>query len=380
MSGRRIAVLVWGATLAAFQASPLAGADVIESFNVARDGRMLLLPLQFEDRTCEFVLDTGSNSSFFDPEIEAYFQRTGAIAVLPEGRFYIWRSRGGAIGHRRVPLELSAVPRDMSDVRSATGQHVRGILGMDFLRAQVVQIDVGAGRVAFLTSTQGVAGKKVDIDCDRVGRPTLALDLPGSGPAQFLIDTGLCRFENGSIARETFAQLQRAGQLSAFDEAVAHPTLSAPRMPRSGLLARCTLGGHSHDNQLLIEGESNVVGLSFLSRYKLTFDFLNATLIVEPGPRHRRFAPANRLGVDVELRPGTLVFREVDEAGLAWRLGIRPGDRVVEVGGIAIAEKPAWELAHIVHLAPEGAELKVRGADESEARLITVAAVGDDGD
>ena len=148
----------------------------------------------------------------------------------------------------------------------------------------------------------------------------------------------------------------------------------------SGALGRCALADYAHTNQLFSEAETNVVGLSFLSRYKLTFDFLNATLIVEPGRRHQRFCPANRLGVDVELRPGTLVFREVDEAGLAWRLGIRPGDRVLEVDCTPIAEKRVRDLAHVVHVAPDGAQLLVQSEAAPEPRLIAIPAIADGGD
>ena len=176
-----------------------------------------------------------------------------------------------SVGRRRLPLRGRGFFRDLSEYREAFGDDSEGIVGMEFLRSHVVQIDFDGGKVNFLKSSDAIAGQRLPLTFDQ-GCPAVAMDLPTVGTLQFMLDTGNVCFQNGTLSNATFEKLVQAGHLDVMDEI---EILTRPMAPERFVSAHWS--GNSWVNSAhepaISEGSDNVLGVGYLARYTVTFDF-----------------------------------------------------------------------------------------------------------
>jgi len=124
--------------------------NVLEEFEVAKNGDLLLLPVQFNDgKTYQFMVDTGHPTAAVDLTLKRYLKATGETALIAGRDEPMYSFRDASIGRLRIPPQRDVECRDMSGFSEASGYDLRGILGMQFLRRYVVDIDFDAGRLAF---------------------------------------------------------------------------------------------------------------------------------------------------------------------------------------------------------------------------------------
>ena len=118
--------------------------NVIESFEVGVNGDNLLLPVTIGGHVYQFLLDTGCSRTVFDTSLKNELIPTGNFghrkgAVVQ--RLELFECRGATVGKTKLPLAERAVCLDLSEIKRFTRDDVRGVLGMDFLRTYIVQID-----------------------------------------------------------------------------------------------------------------------------------------------------------------------------------------------------------------------------------------------
>src|SRR5262249_34708395 len=132
-------------------------------------------------------------------------------------RHSLYVSPGVCVGRSRTPVDGLAISVDLSGLRETRGRRVDGILGMEFLRNYVLQVEFDAERVRLLKTSTGAAGKKIQLDMDSTGRPVVNVEIPGVGSTPFLIDTGRAGFSNGDLAPKTFESLLRQKQITGVE-------------------------------------------------------------------------------------------------------------------------------------------------------------------
>ena len=358
----------------------LAGDDqnLIETFAIATDGGPLMIPLHIKTEDSSFVLDTGAAISVFDPAVAPAFNLTNRFAkVNGMPRLPVWRCRRAYLGHRNVPVLCRAVCIEMEDFGIACGREVRGILGIEFLRAQthVVQFDFDGGHVSFLKSSDGVAGEKIYLEFDPRNPddcPSIAIEFPGVDRIPFVLDTGSVGAEVATLSTATFNQLLSAKQLSIAAGKARTLAIGGVIEGRSGFLKELRIGPFNRGDCLIREGASDALGLGFLSRFKVTLDFAKHCVILDRGKRYSKSVPANRLGVDVEIKDGVGLFSEVEHNSVAFLCGIRPGDHLISVNDKPVGDMSCSDFADFIHRAPNGSRMQIATPPSLEMREVQI--------
>lgn len=287
---------VFALALVHWEQSPsLAAKNVIESFGIHDNSDRIVAPVSIAGRVYMFAIDTGCSATVYDLSLKRMLKPTGESLFLNNRGRPIYRAPKATVGRSRLPLREWAVCLDLSNFQSTTGQKVSGILGMDFLRHYVLKIDFDGRRASILRTSDGLSGRAMSMDFNPFGCPTVAVDMPTIGESPFVVDTGHSGISTGDLSKETFDRLVESEQIADIME-VRRFDIDGKYTCRTGRLASfCALD--RHEQQVFNEGKQNSLGLSYLSRYSVTFDFPQARLILAPGSQFLRLFKEEVVGL-----------------------------------------------------------------------------------
>ena len=96
----------------------------------------------------------------------------------------------------------------------------------------------------------------------------------------------------------------------------------------------------------------NSVGLRFLSRFVVTFDFPEATVYLQPGEQFERPEPSATSGLTLLWKNGVPVVERVTPQGPAERAGIHPGDKLLQIDGSRQLSRDPFALRERMTLYP----------------------------
>jgi hypothetical protein len=223
---------------------------------------------------------------------------------------------------------------DFRKIREISGHEVYGFLGMSFLARYVVHIDFDRGEVIFLRAVPRHAGQRLPIRMES-GWPTLELTLPGPKgrrPHVFVLDTGACGFGSGDLRSDQFEQLVKEGKLlvvkkTLFESAAGSST------SRIGQLDMTELPGFRHRKLLFGEAQRNLLGLNYLSRFIVTFDFPGRGLYLVKGERYGRPDLWDHSGLHVFRPKGQTAIHSIDPGSAGAAVGLKAGDVLLTVDG-----------------------------------------------
>jgi hypothetical protein len=260
--------------------------NVVESFDVAKDGSHLMLPVAVGDTNCQFVLDTGCDVSAFDNSLEGALKRkplsitftvqNGSVAST---HFDTFKCLNVTVGRSKLPFGNRSVCKDLSVIRDSTDRDIRGLVGMEFLAEHVVEIDFDAGRVSFLRNADNAVGEKIAMGCGPRQCPMVEGHIPDAGYVAFLIDTGHSAPNvDGLLLPATLEELARRGNFAISKKKYRAVGNDGRRDSRIGTLAEVYFTNLRHFSQTFGEGPANGLGLRYLSQFKVTFDFPNRWL------------------------------------------------------------------------------------------------------
>jgi hypothetical protein len=251
----------------------------------AGQGGMLIVTLQLESgEKLPFMVDTGASGTGFDKSLAPKLgKRLGTGTALHFGD----RQEGGAYTAPRLYLEgaplmmtgTNVFTYDLRPFSSNAGRPILGVLGMDVLGHYCIQLDFQAGKMRFLDDEP--AGKKdwgrpfplTDIGD---GRFSVRENLAGAKDSDSMIDSG-CNYD-GWLSQPLFQQWTNQAKL---------PVNGEVRFPMG------VLGGDTYPNvnlrgfgaEALSVGDSHIVfngiGLHFLARHLVTFDFPKRTMYLK---------------------------------------------------------------------------------------------------
>ncbi len=232
---------------------------------------MLLLVDVETDRGEKFpcAVDTGSPNTVLPARLEPMLgRRSGA-------RRFSTLDRPNEVEHVYTAPKLYLVKTRLLTGAQVGASGTLGILGMDCLRHYCIQLDFEARTVRFLASDQlktAELGKPFSLSKSRYAAIKHEAFFQDE-QADLLIDTG-CPFD-GYVTPRAFklAVREQHGQsLPLLKEGVVRG--AAPGM---ALFSECVWDGESYTN-LIIGKRFNLVGLRFLGRHLVTFDFPKGTL------------------------------------------------------------------------------------------------------
>ena len=172
-----------------------------------------------------------------------------------------------------APSELLAL--DLSPVSAGCGAHIDGLLGADFFRGRIVQIDFAAQKIRLLNRTElSTSGAQIlpltcrnDAFCVRVS-------VDHNAPQWMRLDTGCSSALEWVVAD---AEYRRAAgtsvaAASGFGEHIHTDVLLGPEQ-----LSAVKTGVHQ---QPIFSGEAGLLGNGLLSRFCVTVDLEKSRLLL----------------------------------------------------------------------------------------------------
>jgi hypothetical protein len=307
------------------------------------------IPVSFHGVDYNFTIDTASHFTCFDLRLLSLLEQTPRRARLLELHatrvVRLYRSPDVSMGLIHLP-SLSTV----CCVRLSGGPHdtwrTDGLLGMDALHRFAIRVDYDRGVVAFLRSAPTNAGVRATLDMN-VGEAGL-IGIQGSiGGLRrtFIVDSGCKSYGSGLLAHRDFEDLLARGHLSIAETV---PILSdeGSSFHRAGILnAPISIAGFDHtglafaDDMVRTRSQNSVLGIGYLRRYVLTFDFPNSVVYLAPSAQFTK--------IDATHDPGGMMLKRLGKqlvvSDVAPRAARKAGVKVNDI-------LEAIDGAHIAHL------------------------------
>lgn len=308
--------------------------NVTAEFRVESDLDSPLVPVIIGGHQHWFVLDTGSTQTVCDKSLEPLLgARIGqARAKTPDGTITcpLFRASTLSIGELNAPATMFLVVSDLSAMRRATDDDIRGLLGMDFLAAHVVRLDYDRGKVQFLKSADG-PGDPLPLLLDARRGPRIIADVHANVKIEFVVDTGYGGLTSGALRTKDFDILLRRRALSLRGNSIG-ASAGGSSTGRSAVLATLSLGTHTCRNLSFDESEvGNVLAFGYWMRFVATFDFPNGVVYLQRGRRFASPDPLDLSGAHLWRVNGVVRIHSVDERSPAAAAGLCAGDAVISI-------------------------------------------------
>jgi hypothetical protein len=308
--------------------------NVIEEFDVAKCGDVLVVPITIQKRKYAFVLDSGSTTSVFDNSLRGLVGKNlgkqKGSSLTGDVTLNLHQTPKVCLGQMNFHEGAMAAIADLSWIASLTGYEIKGFLGMDFLGSYVLQINFDQGKLSFLRSPGNDPGVAIPLIIEEDLVPMVDLNIPNWGTERFVLDTGAVS-GNGSIRKDLFVRLFRNRRLQIIGGAAGIGLAGKGEYP-IGRLDQIELGEFKQADLIFGIAPDNVLGLQYLSRYEITFDFPNRKMYMKKGARFSAPDELDKSGMDIRRKEGKIIVEEVAERSPAAEAGIRPKDRILKIG------------------------------------------------
>jgi hypothetical protein len=339
-----VALVAFGLSAVGSAARAQDAARVIERFTTDPDDDFLLLPVTLRGQKYLFALDIGTSSHLFDRSLRPFLgepsgetSNVGTASGVPTS-VELFPSPDARLGSLSLWSLWDVSCADLTRLREVSWCDLRGLIGMPSLGSCVVAVDPDSHTVAFLRSAdKETDGTPLPLRFNDAGIPLVDVDLSGLGRRSFAVDTGAR--SSGSVRHEDFEALLKSGALRAVRTTSALDMSGRYRL-REGRLDGLVLGKDRHDGLILSETSASVsrLGLGFLSRYVVTFDFPGRMMYLKKGRDFGRPDPVDLCGLGLLRKDGRVLVSVVDDDGAAARAGVHPFDLVTRVGDLDMAK------------------------------------------
>jgi hypothetical protein len=233
--------------------------------NAGRGGWVVVTLHNDTGNAFPFLLDTGTSGTLFDKSVESKLGKSlGDVSVVGWGQKnagHIYAMPRLYLGDVPLRTPSETATYDLGTLRDGTGTRVDGIIGYDTLRHYCIQLDFVARKMRFLDdntadkSTWGKAFPIRDLNVDDE-RPSVEQNLLGQHGPHSLIDTG--SNNDGWLMTRNYRQWTNGVPIKGQVKK-PYGLFDGTRYPSVSLGAANV--------------ESDGIGIRFLARHLVTFDF-----------------------------------------------------------------------------------------------------------
>lgn len=342
-------------------------AAVLAEFRVAKHGDVLLVPVSLGEETVNFMVSTNTYFTVVDSRLELLWTecQRDAAASRREGNDVPLAN----VGELDIPVSHRVQFHDLAFLETVTGYKIGGVLGIDFLYPYVMAVDFDEGILRFLDRVPDNAGAPRTFHLRAHDPlPLIEVNVPGLGLTPFSVNIGsILRM---GLEPNAFRTLRRHHQAAVVSEAQVTNELGQVRRMQITILPELRIAGDTMAEVAVAETPTNVIGLDFLSRFRVTFDFANAQLYLAPGRLYRSSPEWNRNGLRCLQRNGEVVADLVDQGSPAAMAGLESGDVILEVNGVSTKDMTLWQMRKLFHR--DGETVTVTARRRSDVHSFTV--------
>ncbi|HJT30892.1 MAG TPA: PDZ domain-containing protein [Pirellulales bacterium] len=300
------------------------------------------------ERTYCMLLDTGADRTCFDVrhrgllgDATSTYETSNAFgSAVTEA----YESPVMQLGEVSIHPTTRVACIDLQWFSDGIGEQVDGLLGMDALREFVISIDFDARKLQFHRAARPDFGRCVPITWRGefgAERPFVEAAFEDGVTETFLIDTAAIGNFSATLNSTVYDGLVKKGILARVEGAhLARGSARLITMSGTGdvTVARAkflTLAGFSL-KQLVVYPHPRVstLGLSYLSRYSVEFDFPNGVMYLCPSERFvRPDVWYDLTSFGVLKRDDGAVVETVRSDGWGANAGIKQGDLILAING-----------------------------------------------
>ncbi len=328
----------------------------LASFDIPKDGRMIVLPVSMGGKTYQFMLDTGSSFSTFDEILRPLLgkprlsnERMGSDGKMHvEHVYYAPDAKLGDLSFRSGGAVLCV---DLDELRQLIGLDIRGVIGMGFLRQYVMQIDCSAGVISFFKAGDEAAapadwGQPSQMQRAPQGSPLILGRLYDKYEGPFVIDTGYG--DTGTLSAKLFDRLRKEELFKGVSEMPIETTEGSA----VGISARVdgfSIGKLEYKNMIFDKAPgSSMLGMGFVRRQKLTLDFPNLKAYLQKGPAFDSADQNDMSGLHLLKQNDGIVVYFVDKDYPGEAAGLKKDDLLYQINGKNVSNMSLWEVRKIL--------------------------------
>ncbi|HEY2249535.1 MAG TPA: aspartyl protease family protein [Planctomycetaceae bacterium] len=320
-------------------------------FQIGTQGRLILLPVLLGQKKIACLVDTGASLTGFDESLKPILGRPRGTRLLktPGGTARVeefdWPD--ARLGARPLATGQPVVALNLAEIREATNEKIYGVIGMDVLHSCRLQIDFDAGVIRFLEALPEdprELGEKIELEFVDAGAPYFVGSIGEQASDRFLIDTGA---QGNSIAASLFDDLQER-KLIQLGRAFASMTVAGELRGERGRLSRLTIGPFTQDGLRVSRISVSSVGLRYLSRFRVTFDFPGKCAYLQKGKDYTRAEPRATSGLTILWFDGEPIVEGVRAGGPGEKAGVKPRDVLLSVDHQPAAQVDPFALRQVL--------------------------------
>ena len=344
---------------------------VLAEFDIFKDGDVLLLPVQFRGKEYLFALDTGAMNSIYDSTFRAQLGDPVRSAWVETARGSIQMPRFPApeasVGKMSFRTNEPVLCTDLKACREESGHRIMGVIGLDFLRQHRIRINFDAGKLEFLDAVESAPG--IPIPLVYPGQLFYVITSVAGEEEKFMIDTGFWGYTNGALTAKLFERLLTARKIKKVSKG---RVLSAAddAEDQIGALGDFGIGPFAHRQLLFHQGQRNILGLCYLCRYIVTFDFPDQMMYLKKGKRFAQPDRHEQSGLSIVRVDGKTVVEFVDTGSPAARTGIQPKDILLKLDDLD-AQKTRMQVLR-QRLTRKGETVRLRLRRGEQQRELTL--------
>jgi hypothetical protein len=199
------------------------------------------------------------------------------------------------------------------------------------LRQHRIRIDFDAGKLAFLDALEVDPGTPISLT--QVEQRYSATFSVAGEEEEFEIDTGLGGLQSGDLNAKLCERLMKARKIRNVSKDCSVSLVGYSEDQIMDLEDFCC-GPFTHRHLYFGQSQNNLLGLHYLSRYIVTFDFPNQRMYLRKGKRFDQLDLRDQSGLHILRSDGQTVVQVVDAGSPAARAGIEPKDILLQLGDL----------------------------------------------
>ena len=363
---------------------------VISKFKAAKKFQPIILPVSIGGKTYKFMVATGFASTVFDQSLENLLGKPKEeISTLDDNGdekiIKIYYAPNATVGKMNLSKGGCVRTADLSGLRDLTGINIRGVLGMAFLRKYVMQVNYDTGEVTFMKPDYqehkewGIISKMLKPPRGTRGIPIIAGRLYNKISVPFEIDTSIPL--TGVVSSTVFKTLVNEKDVKKHVRQTFINAKGNKSTDTYGRFEDLEISKQKHKGLVLKQGNfmgnGGALGIGFLSRHIVTFDFPGLKLYLKKGKAFDTTDKIDMSGMKLlyaenpnPVKKGRVMLVSEVEVGNpvssdepknknpqgespAEGAGIKPGDYLFKLNGVKLSKKSLSQVRDFLKSKPD---------------------------